>query len=158
MCPLLHTQNTLFPAVYLPVLCVPHHPSSYHPTTPPPFLSQADALDLEDLQQHVEYVGGYHEKHPVILEFWRALASMSPDEQRGFLRFVTSCSRPPLLGFRYLEPHLRIQVCVVCSNGVFWDRLAHPRHSTHTSFHPRRWREVCWMLHQCHGCPPLQPV
>lgn len=37
---------------------------------------------------------------------------MTPDEQRGLLRFVTSCSRPPLLGFRYLEPNMCIQVCV----------------------------------------------
>ena len=35
---------------------------------------------------------------------------MAPDEQRGLLRFVTSCSRPPLLGFRYLEPNMCIQV------------------------------------------------
>lgn len=40
------------------------------------------------------------QEHPVILEFWRALATFSPQEQADFLRFVTSCPRPPLLGFR----------------------------------------------------------
>ena len=36
----------------------------------------------------------------MIVEFWRALATFSPQEQADFLRFVTSCPRPPLLGFR----------------------------------------------------------
>ncbi len=34
--------------------------------------------------------------------FWQALASFTADEQRALLRFVTSCSRAPLLGFRYV--------------------------------------------------------
>jgi hypothetical protein len=45
----------------------------------------------------------------VIQEFWRALATFTPHEQADFLRFVTSCPRPPLLGFRYLEPPFAIQ-------------------------------------------------
>jgi hypothetical protein len=57
-------------------------------------------LDIADMRAHVQYSGGYHEEHPVILEFWRALATFSPQEQADFLRFVTSCPRPPLLGFR----------------------------------------------------------
>jgi ubiquitin-protein ligase E3 C len=67
-------------------------------------------LDIADMRAHVQYSGGYHEEHPVILEFWRALATFSPQEQADFLRFVTSCPRPPLLGFRYLEPPLAIQL------------------------------------------------
>ena len=43
-------------------------------------------------------------------DFWRALAGLSPEEQGDFLRFVTSCPRPPLLGFKYLSPPLCIQV------------------------------------------------
>lgn len=35
---------------------------------------------------------------------------MTGEQQAQFLKFVTSCSRPPLLGFRYLEPHLCIQM------------------------------------------------
>ncbi|EFN56484.1 hypothetical protein CHLNCDRAFT_57693 [Chlorella variabilis] len=67
-------------------------------------------LDIEDMQANVQYSGGYHEEHPVIREFWRALATFTPQEQANFLRFVTSCPRPPLLGFRYLEPPLAIQL------------------------------------------------
>lgn len=43
------------------------------------------------------------QEHPVILEFWRALATFSPQEQADFLRFITSCPRPPLLGFRWVR-------------------------------------------------------
>jgi ubiquitin-protein ligase E3 C len=35
---------------------------------------------------------------------------MEPSEQEAFLKFVTACSRPPLLGFKYLEPQLCVQV------------------------------------------------
>jgi hypothetical protein len=44
--------------------------------------------------------------HPVILMLWSVLDSLSHEEQGRFLKFVTSCSRPPLLGFKYV-PQLR---------------------------------------------------
>lgn len=31
---------------------------------------------------------------------WGALADMSAEQQRSFLKFVTACSRAPLLGFK----------------------------------------------------------
>ena len=34
--------------------------------------------------------------------FWQVVSEMTPAEQRDLLKFVTSCSRPPLLGFGYL--------------------------------------------------------
>jgi hypothetical protein len=47
--------------------------------------------------------GGYHEEHPVILLFWQVMASFSAPQQRALLKFVTSCSRAPLLGFRWVQ-------------------------------------------------------
>jgi ubiquitin-protein ligase E3 C len=70
------------------------------------------ALDIADLQRHVVYAGGYSADHPVIQSFWQVLASFSPREQADFLKFVTSCPRPPLLGFAYLEPPLCIQMAM----------------------------------------------
>ena len=67
------------------------------------------ALDLEDLQRHVNYSGGYHPSQPYVQAFWRVLAGLTPAEQADFLRFVTSCSRQPLLGFRTLQPALCVQ-------------------------------------------------
>lgn len=48
--------------------------------------------------------------------FWQALGELSPEEQGDFLRFVTSCPRPPLLGFNYLSPPFCIQVS--CTAGA----------------------------------------
>jgi hypothetical protein len=70
------------------------------------------ALDIADLQRHVVYAGGYSAEHPVIQGFWLALSSFTPRQQADFLKFVTSCPRPPLLGFAYLEPPLCIQMAV----------------------------------------------
>ncbi|KAL4436604.1 hypothetical protein ABPG75_003743 [Micractinium tetrahymenae] len=67
-------------------------------------------LDIADMRAHCQYSGGYHEEHPVVQAFWAALATFTPAEQAAFLRFVTSCPRPPLLGFKYLEPPLAIQL------------------------------------------------
>ncbi|PKU37419.1 ubiquitin-protein ligase hypothetical protein [Limosa lapponica baueri] len=44
--------------------------------------------------------GGYTADHPVIKIFWRVVESFTDEEKRKLLKFVTSCSRPPLLGFK----------------------------------------------------------
>lgn len=38
----------------------------------------------------------------------QALASFTPQQQAAWLKFVTACSRAPLLGFKYLSPQLCI--------------------------------------------------
>ena len=48
----------------------------------------------------------------------QALQDFTPDQQKAFLRFVTACSRPPLLGFKYLDPALCIQVSTAASVSV----------------------------------------
>lgn len=67
-------------------------------------------LDLTDLENNVVYSGGYSREHPVIQNFWTALHRMSKSQLSDFLRFVTSCPRPPILGFSTLEPPLTIQM------------------------------------------------
>uniref|UniRef100_A0A452SL94 Ubiquitin-protein ligase E3C n=1 Tax=Ursus americanus TaxID=9643 RepID=A0A452SL94_URSAM len=49
-------------------------------------------------------VGGYSADHPVIKVFWRVVEGFTDEEKRKLLKFVTSCSRPPLLGFKELYP------------------------------------------------------
>ena len=39
-----------------------------------------------------------------ILAFWEAVRGFTEDQKRSLLKFVTSCSRPPHLGFRDLDP------------------------------------------------------
>ena len=31
-----------------------------------------EGVDIADMQAHVHYAGGYHEAHPIILDFWKA--------------------------------------------------------------------------------------
>lgn len=51
---------------------------------------------------HVTLLGGYSADHPVIRAFWRVVEGFTDEEKRKLLKFVTSCSRPPLLGFKVL--------------------------------------------------------
>ncbi|XP_054987111.1 ubiquitin-protein ligase E3C isoform X1 [Sorex araneus] len=61
-------------------------------------------ISLEDLKSFTNYSGGYSAEHPVIQGFWRVVESFTDGEKRKLLKFVTSCSRPPLLGFKELYP------------------------------------------------------
>lgn len=72
-----------------------------------------EALDLRDLQANAAYSGGYSIEHQVIVWLWETLASFTAEQQGAFLKFVTSCSRPPLLGFCHLEPKFCVQRCVL---------------------------------------------
>ncbi|XP_042466129.1 E3 ubiquitin-protein ligase UPL6-like [Zingiber officinale] len=68
-----------------------------------------DSMDVDDLRSNTHYAGGYHHDHDVIVMFWEVLKSFSLEYQKKFLKFVTGCSRGPLLGFKYLEPKFCIQ-------------------------------------------------
>ncbi|KAF4074774.1 hypothetical protein AMELA_G00242980 [Ameiurus melas] len=73
-------------------------------------------IDLDDLKKHTVYYGGFHSSHRVIIWLWDILSSdFTPEERAMFLKFVTSCSRPPLLGFAYLKPPFSIR-CVEVSD------------------------------------------
>uniref|UniRef100_A0A3Q3QSS8 Ubiquitin-protein ligase E3B n=1 Tax=Monopterus albus TaxID=43700 RepID=A0A3Q3QSS8_MONAL len=73
-------------------------------------------IDLDDLKKHTVYYGGFHSSHRVIIWLWDILSSdFSAEERAMFLKFVTSCSRPPLLGFAYLKPPFSIR-CVEVSD------------------------------------------
>lgn len=41
-----------------------------------------------------------------VLAFWQVLREMSCEEKSLFLLYVTSCSRPPTLGFAALKPKM----------------------------------------------------
>lgn len=61
-------------------------------------------VDLEDLKRNTNYSGGFTEDHPCMLSFWRVVGQFTDTQKRQLLKFVTSCSRPPLLGFKELHP------------------------------------------------------
>uniref|UniRef100_A0A2C9KEQ7 Ubiquitin-protein ligase E3C n=1 Tax=Biomphalaria glabrata TaxID=6526 RepID=A0A2C9KEQ7_BIOGL len=75
-------------------------------------------IDLMDLRQHTKYSGEFSDTHPVIELFWAVVNEFTDHQKRQLLKFVTSCSRPPLLGFKDLYPAFCIH-----SAGYEVDRL-----------------------------------
>lgn len=57
-------------------------------------------VDWEDLQKHTKYGGDFGPEHATIRHFWEVLRGFDDLQRRQLLKFVTSCSRPPLLGFK----------------------------------------------------------
>lgn len=57
-------------------------------------------VDIEDLRNHTNYVGGYSPEDPSIELFWTVVNDFTDEQKTKLLKFVTSCSRPPLLGFK----------------------------------------------------------
>lgn len=68
-----------------------------------------EGMNVDDLRSNANYAGGYNEHHPVIEMFWEVVKTLDSTHQQKFLKFVTGCSRGPLLGFKYLEPQFCIQ-------------------------------------------------
>ncbi|OAX36693.1 HECT-domain-containing protein [Rhizopogon vinicolor AM-OR11-026] len=66
-------------------------------------------VDVQDLRAHTQYGGLYGDDESTIQMFWKVLEDFDPEQRRMFLRFVTSCSRPPLLGFKQLNPLFAIR-------------------------------------------------
>ncbi|XP_065343486.1 ubiquitin-protein ligase E3B [Cloeon dipterum] len=103
-------------------------------------------LDLKDLRRNTQYYGGFHDSHKVIGWLWDVLENdFSELEKRSFLKFVTSCSKPPLLGFTHLEPPFSIRCVEVGDDedtgdtigsvirGFFTIRKKDPQHRLPTS-------------------------
>ncbi|GIL45377.1 hypothetical protein Vafri_2627 [Volvox africanus] len=78
----------------------------------------AAPLDVADMRRWTRYSGGYSADSATVKLFWRVVAELTPEQQSALLRFATSCSRPPLGGFRYLQPPLTVHK-VECDAGLF---------------------------------------
>lgn len=61
-------------------------------------------FDVEALKRSMHYAAGYHPDQQIIQWFWEVLGELSTEQKHLFLKFMTSCSRQPLLGFGSLEP------------------------------------------------------
>lgn len=58
-------------------------------------------VDLVDLRHHTRYGGDFNSEHQTILLFWKVVEDFNDLQRRQLLKFVTSCSRPPLLGKQF---------------------------------------------------------
>ncbi|RAL44564.1 hypothetical protein DM860_003323 [Cuscuta australis] len=65
-------------------------------------------IDVDDLRKNARYSGGYSETSRTVKLFWEVFAKFEARERCLLLKFVTSCSRSPLLGFKYLQPPFTI--------------------------------------------------
>lgn len=70
---------------------------------------QTQPIDLDDFKTNTTYSGVYDEYHPVILAFWDVVEEFDQEERAKLLEFITSCPRPPMLGFSQLNPPLCIR-------------------------------------------------
>nr|XP_048321296.1 E3 ubiquitin-protein ligase UPL7 isoform X2 [Ziziphus jujuba var. spinosa] len=75
-------------------------------------------IDVDDLRKNTRYTGGYSEGSRTIKIFWEVIKGFEPKERCMLLKFVTSCSRPPLLGFKHLQPSFTIHK--VACNVPLW--------------------------------------
>mmetsp|Transcript_2530 Transcript_2530/g.5561 ORF Transcript_2530/g.5561 Transcript_2530/m.5561 type:complete len:1509 (-) Transcript_2530:253-4779(-) len=66
-------------------------------------------IDVMGMAAVMRYSGGFHPSQPIIQWFWEVIDEFTPQQQRKFLKFMTSCSRQPLLGFQSLVPAPCIQ-------------------------------------------------
>lgn len=82
-------------------------------------------IDLQDLRRHTKYFGGFHNNHRLVNWLWDILErDFNSEEHRLFLKFVTSCSKPPLLGFAHLEPPFSIRCVEVSDDQDTGDTIA----------------------------------
>ncbi|CAI9097863.1 OLC1v1034376C1 [Oldenlandia corymbosa var. corymbosa] len=65
-------------------------------------------IDVDDLRKNTKYTGGYNEGSRTVKLFWEVVAGLEPKQRCMLLKFVTSCSRGPLLGFKHLQPSFTI--------------------------------------------------
>lgn len=54
------------------------------------------------------YLADYSASHESIQLFWGVVSEFTEKQKQLLLKFVTSCGRPPLLGFKELHPPFSI--------------------------------------------------
>jgi ubiquitin-protein ligase E3 C len=68
----------------------------------------AARIDVDDLIKNTVY-GGYSERDKTITYFWEVLREFPEEDKREFVKFVTSVTKAPLLGFSQLQPKFAIR-------------------------------------------------
>lgn len=65
-------------------------------------------IDVADWRRHTIYGNGYSDTCEAIQTFWNVVNGFDENQKRKLLKFATSCSLPPLLGFKDLVPQFSI--------------------------------------------------
>ena len=64
--------------------------------------------DIDDLEDHTVYSGGYEKDTEIIQWFWQIVRDFSSADQSNLIKFVTSNEKAPMGGFALLRP----QFCI----------------------------------------------
>ncbi|XP_043975030.1 probable E3 ubiquitin-protein ligase HERC6 isoform X1 [Gambusia affinis] len=59
--------------------------------------------DWEVFRENTVYEGNYHADHPTIITFWKVFESLSAEQKKKFLLFLTGCDRVPFLGMECIR-------------------------------------------------------
>lgn len=81
----------------------------------------SSGISVDDLKSNSQYAGGYHPVDRTVTKFWDVVESMEESDRALLLKFVTSCERPPSLGFIALQPPFTIQVWYIFSHNHFFN-------------------------------------
>lgn len=79
-------------------------------------ISGNNTMSLIDLKSYTKYIG-YTSYDRNIIRFWSVIEEFSKVDSGLFLKFVTSCERPPSLGFSSLHPQFTIQI-IECNDDI----------------------------------------
>lgn len=82
---------------------------------------EAGQIDLADWKENTVYDRPEDVNAVPVRLFWDVVTSLTSIQQSQLLKFVTSMTRPPLLGFRFLAPPFKVQLLSLNVSGP--DRL-----------------------------------
>lgn len=75
------------------------------------------AIDLQDWKENTVYDSPDDVKKPQVRLFWDVVESLTRKQQSQLLKFATSMTRPPLLGFSFLSPPFKVQLLTATVSG-----------------------------------------
>lgn len=69
----------------------------------------SEKINIAELKKYTKYIGGFYPGDSKVKMFWKIVEQeFSDDERAKLLKFVTSCPRQPLMGFKYMNPEFCI--------------------------------------------------
>ncbi|KPI90433.1 putative Ubiquitin-protein ligase [Leptomonas seymouri] len=71
---------------------------------------ESGGIDLQDWKANTVYDSADDAEKPQVRLFWDVVESLTRKQQSQLLKFATSMTRPPLLGFSFLSPPFKLQL------------------------------------------------
>lgn len=82
------------------------------------------SINVDDWMEHTRYDENFcNSSSRVCKWFWKAVQNFSEIQRSKLLRFVTSVGRPPLNGFKFLQPAFTIRVVPMQNEESLWSSI-----------------------------------